>query len=97
MNAQTSYPALTLVFLENAMVLSKRPFADWRAVQDHYPDYKANLTPDSPAHVADYLAFDYPDMPEATGRGWPEVVAAFVASEADEMALSRDDTWVCTC
>lgn len=97
MTAPASSPALTLVFLDSAMVLSKRPFADWRAVQDHYPDYKTNLTPDQPAHLVDYLACDYPDMPEATGRAWSEVVAAFVASDALDLTLSRDDTWVCTC
>ena len=97
MTAPASSPALTLVFLDNAMVLSKRPFADWRAVQDQYPDYKTNLTPDQPAHLAEYLAFDYPDMPEATGRDWPEVVAAFVASQAEDITLSRNGTWVCTC
>ena len=97
MTALPPAPALTLVFLDNAMVLSKRAFADWRAVQDHYPDYKSNLSPEQPAPLAEYLACDYPDMPEALGCSWPEVVAAFVASDAEDIALSRGDTWVCPC
>lgn len=97
MSAQVSGPALTLVFLEDAMVLTRRTFADWRAVQDHYPRYKASLAPDGPAHVAEYLSADYPDMPEETGHGWSEVVAAFVASGAEEMPLARDGAWVCRC
>ncbi|RLL71848.1 hypothetical protein [Paenirhodobacter hankyongi] len=97
MSAQLSGPALTLVFLEDAMVLTKRTFADWRAVQEHFPRYKASLEPDVPAHLVEYLSFDYPDMPEATGHDWSEVVAAFVASGAEEMPLARDGAWVCRC
>lgn len=90
-------PALTLVYLDAAMVLSKRAFADWRAVQDHYPAYKTSLAPDSAAHLAAYLACDYPEMPAATGCGWPQVIAAFMASADEELTLSRADQWVCRC
>ena len=53
---------LTLIHTETGMVLSRRPFADWRAVQEQFPAYKTSLSPDAPGHLVDYLADEYPEM-----------------------------------
>ena len=50
-----------LIFLRSGIVVSKRPYADWRAIQDDYEDYKASLGPWTAAEIADYFAMDYSD------------------------------------
>ena len=95
MSAQVPGPALTLVFLEDAMVLTKRTFADWRAVQDRYPSYRTSLSPEPPSDLASYLSEEYPEMTEATGRSWREVIAGFLASGAEDLVLCAPEGWTC--
>ncbi len=89
--------ALTLVYLDSGMVLSRRPFADWRAVQDHFPNYKTSLAPEAAGHLVDHLTDEYPEMTEETGCGWAEVVAAFLATPAPDLVLCENGTWLCPC
>lgn len=91
-----AFPAdtLTLVHTETGMVLSRRPFADWRAVQAQFPDYTTSLAPEAAGHLVDYLTDEYPEMTEATGRGWAEVVAAFLASPAPDLLLCENGDWL---
>lgn len=50
----------TLIFLNHALVLTKRVYADWREVQDeYYAHYKANLEPLSCEEIIDYLNEEY--------------------------------------
>lgn len=88
-------PALTLVYLDDGMVLSRAALADWRAVQDRYPDCQTSLAPEPPADLAAYLADEYPEMAEETGGTWAAVIATFLASGAEDLRLKRADEWVC--
>mgnify|MGYP000018458115 CR=1 FL=1 len=50
----------TLIFLDHALVLTKRVFRNWREVQiEYYAHYKANLEPLSCEEIIAYLNEEY--------------------------------------
>ena len=44
-----------IVHCEERMLLDKGPYADWRAVQDAYADYKTSLGPWSEEEIVGFL------------------------------------------
>jgi hypothetical protein len=53
-------PQAHLVFLRpGGLLLIKRPGADWRQLQDEYPDYMASLGPWTGEEIAEHFALDY--------------------------------------
>lgn len=45
------------------MLLTKKFYADWRAVQDEFDDYMTSLGPFEPSELVEYLAVEYPVNP----------------------------------
>lgn len=75
-----------IVYCEERMLLDKGPYADWRAIQDAYSDYKASLGPWSEDEIAAFLRDDW----GADESKWPfsrESIAAFFRS--DERVLGE--------
>lgn len=69
-----------IVYCEERMLLDKRPYADWRAIQDAYSDYKASLGPWSEAEIVAFLRDDW----GADELKWPfsrESITAFFRSD----------------
>jgi hypothetical protein len=66
-------PLAHLVFLRRgAVLLVKRPDADWRELQDEYDDYMASLGPWSEADICEHFALDYGEH----DNRWPFTRAA---------------------
>lgn len=51
---------VTIVHLRRGTLLTKRPYASWRELQDEYDDYMASLGPYSTADLIEYLEVEYP-------------------------------------
>ena len=50
------------IILEDAVLLSKKKYADWREIQDEfYDDFKASLTPMTCDELICYLENDFKD------------------------------------
>jgi hypothetical protein len=72
------------VFLRSGLLLSRRPYADWREVQDAHDDYLTSLGPWTAEEIADYFAHDY----TSDDARWPfsrRQVEAFFASSAETL------------
>ena len=73
---------ITIVHTKRGMLLTKKLYADWRAVQDEFDDYMTSLGPFEPSELVEYLAIEYPlDPPFAD-----EAVGEFLQSD-------RVDLW----
>ncbi len=70
---------VTLVFLEEGLALDKRPYDEWRAVQDAHPSYKTSLGPWTVEELFDYFEHDYAPGEEPFSR--PRV-EAFMRGDA---------------
>jgi len=83
-------PTFHLVYLRSgAVLLSRKPNADWREIQDEFDeDFMTSLGPWTLEDVVDFFEQQYgPDE-----RRWPftaEDVAAFAAS--DRVVMSTED------
>ncbi len=53
---------LHIIFTESSLLLSKKDYQDWRAIQEEFEDYKASLGPWPETDVAAYLDDEYPDI-----------------------------------
>lgn len=71
-----------LVFLEHALLLVKRPGADWRALQDEFADYKASL---GPWRLADAVVWLGEEYGEDAGRD--SRIAAFGVAKEDVLSI----------
>ncbi len=72
---------LTLVYLRNAVLLSKRDYRDWREAQDQFFDFKASLGPYNVDELFEVLDAEYPE-----GMFIRAQVEAFIASNAELMS-----------
>ena len=74
---------LHIIYTDTALLLSKRPYASWRDIQDAYPTFKTSLGPWSESEVITYLAEEHPDLspPAATQ------VAEFVTRPEEAIVL----------
>jgi hypothetical protein len=69
-----------IVYCEERMLLDKGPYADWRAIQDAYTDYKTSLGPCSEDDIVAFLRDDW----GTDESRWPfsrESIAAFFRSD----------------
>lgn len=75
-----------LVFLRpDGLLLVRRPEADWRELQDEYPDYVASLGPWTGDEIVEYFTLDY----GKDDRCWPfarQAIADFMRS-AEKVGL----------
>jgi hypothetical protein len=76
---------LTLVYLRNAVLLTKQTYSDWREVQEQFFDYKTSLGPFNSAELFEFLDDEYPD-----GLFVRAHVEAFIASSAALMSGGND-------
>lgn len=53
---------ITIIYLEERMLISSEGFLSWREIQDKYTDYKTSLGPWSPEAVIEYLNDEYPKL-----------------------------------
>ena len=74
-------PLFHLIFLRaGAVLLSRKPYADWREIQDEWDDYMTSLGPWTEEDVVDFFQQQY-GLDE---RRWPftvKAVRAFAASQ----------------
>jgi hypothetical protein len=74
-----------IVYLRRGgMLLTKKPYSDWREIQEEFEDYMASLGPWSAAEALDYLQFEYPKEMSATEA---DRIKAFLASDETAFAL----------
>lgn len=76
---------LTLIYLRNVVLLSKRQYRDWRDIQDQFFDFKTSLGPYTVEALFDFLDEDYPN-----GLFDRDQVEAFIASDAELMSGGQD-------
>jgi len=77
---------LTIVYLRNGLLLSKRTYRDWREVQDQFFDYKTSLGPYNLDDLFSLIHDEYGDKPPFLR----EQVEAFVQSDAELMSGGAD-------
>lgn len=53
---------ITIIYLENDVLISKENFESWRQTQELYADYKASLGAWDVEQVIEYLNQEYPDL-----------------------------------
>ena len=53
---------ITIIYLENEMLISKKQYDSWRQIQDEYPAFKSSLGPWSEEDVVSYLKSEYPSI-----------------------------------
>lgn len=75
---------LHLIYLERALLLSKKPYSDWREIQAEYFDYKTSLSFGGVEEVLGFLKDEYPEYqtPELEAR-----IRAFTGSSEAAMSL----------
>lgn len=75
---------LHLVWLRSgAFLVSRKPYADWREIQDEFADYMTSLGPFTADEAADWLAHEYPRARNPTA----DELRAFAASDAWTLTL----------
>jgi hypothetical protein len=53
-------PTAHMIFLRSdSLLLSKKPYSDWREIQDEYEDYMTSLGPKTENEIVEYFAIDY--------------------------------------
>jgi hypothetical protein len=74
-----------IVYLRRgAMLLTKKPYQDWREIQEDFEDYVASLGPWSAPEALDFLQFEYPKDMSTTEE---ERILAFLTSDETTLAL----------
>jgi hypothetical protein len=71
---------LHIVYLESRMLISKKPYAGWRQIQDDFADYKTSLGPWTVTAVLDFLRTEYPSH------------CPFSREQIETFLLSKDET-----
>jgi hypothetical protein len=55
-------PLVHLIYLRSGeMIISRKPYADWREIQDEYEDYMTSLGPFSEEGLIEFLSEEYGD------------------------------------
>ncbi len=81
-------PAFHLIFFRaGAVLLSRKPYADWREIQDEWDDYMTSLGPWTVEDVMDFFQQQY-GLDE---RRWPFTAGAVAAFAASERVVLRTD------
>ena len=58
---------ITIIHLEDGMLISKKNYESWRQIQDDYETYKASLGPWEVEDAIEYLSNEYANMSPSTG------------------------------
>ena len=53
---------LHIIYTETEVLVSKRPYASWREIQDAYATYKTSLGPWEQGETVAFLDTEYPDI-----------------------------------
>lgn len=53
---------LHLIYTDNEVILSSKPYSSWREIQDEFPTYKASLGPWDGTEAIDYLNNEYSNI-----------------------------------
>ncbi|RQM64666.1 hypothetical protein [Aeromonas enteropelogenes] len=53
---------ITIIHLEDGMLISKKKYESWRQIQDEYETYKASLGPWEVEETIEYLVDEYASM-----------------------------------
>ncbi|WP_339011259.1 hypothetical protein [Aeromonas popoffii] len=53
---------ITIIHLEDGMLISKDKYESWRQIQDEYETYKASLGPWEVEETIEYLSDEYANM-----------------------------------
>jgi hypothetical protein len=75
---------LHLIYTNNDMFLSKRPWSSWREIQDAYEGHMTSLGPWSEEGTIDYLQGEYPNL-------WPNAerqIGALMSGAVETVALT---------
>lgn len=78
-------PLFHIAYLRSgAMWLTKKPYQDWREIQEEFEDYMTSLGPWSAPELLDFLQSEYPkEMTPAEA----DRIKAFFASDEPTFAL----------
>ena len=77
-------PPLHIIYTRSALLLSRRAYASWWAIQAEFADYQTSLGPWPVEEMIDFLHEEYPDL-------WPSAaaqVAALLAGDAEQAMIS---------
>ncbi len=80
---------LHIIYTETELLLSKRPYASWRDIQDVHPDFKTSLGPWRDADVVAYLADEHPDLSPAAIEQVEELLRGSEETIALRFAVDR--------
>ncbi|KAB7679407.1 hypothetical protein GBN23_06940 [Plesiomonas shigelloides] len=58
---------ITIIHLEDGMLISKENYESWREIQDEYETYKASLGPWEVEETIEYLGDEYANMYPSAG------------------------------
>jgi len=75
---------LHIVFLRDALLLTKKHYLSWREIQDAFDDYMTSLGPWSAEDVTSFFEIDYGQ----DDASWPlsrQDIADLIASDRDEL------------
>ncbi len=75
---------LHIVFTESAVLLSRKPYASWRQIQDEMVDYKASLGPMSPDEATVWLDEEYSYISPAASAQ----VGSFLSNSEDIVEIT---------
>jgi len=71
---------ITIIYLETAMLISKKQYDSWREIQDEYPDFITSLGPWNEEDVASYLNSEYPRLnPSASEQAASLITGEYVS------------------
>lgn len=57
-----------LIYTESEVIVSTKPYASWREIQDEFSTYKASLGPWDELEIIDYLQDEYPLISPSAAR-----------------------------
>ncbi|HBD18857.1 MAG TPA: hypothetical protein DC063_01300 [Arenimonas sp.] len=75
--------SLHVVYADSAVIVSRREYASWRAIEADYPGYQTSLGPWSEAEVVAYMAGEHPELAGTVAVSIP----AWLAGGADNIHL----------
>lgn len=58
---------ITIIHLEDGMLISKNNYESWRQIQDEYETYKSSLGPWEVEEAIEYLSDEYANMSPSAG------------------------------
>ncbi len=78
--------SIHVIYTEQDIILSNKPYADWREIQSSFSDYKASFGPWDGYEVSDYIKDEHPSFV----GGLSEVLRKLRSESLSEIALIED-------